>query len=205
MNLVPPDKNCGICGASTCKQFLEMVKMGKKVIQDCSFLQVEEETGYIPEADTLNCKYDIILYPIPGEPTTRKTVLPFRPDLTEKWNIKKGDIVIGRPTGQGCPVQHVLKVDKANYATGIIEGHIVGPKYSIGNDKIFDIESFTVISFEGIAQYVDKGINEPPALGSRMSFLPRYCMLQLTHTGIVNRVLIKSYGTQVRFEHPIIL
>ena len=46
--------------------------------------------------------YDFILKAIGNEISARKIVRPFRPDLIEKLDIKKGDIVVGRPITQAA-------------------------------------------------------------------------------------------------------
>ncbi|MCC7566484.1 MAG: Fe-S cluster protein [Methanomicrobiaceae archaeon] len=196
----PPGKDCGACGASTCDAFLREVELGRKAYADCPFFS--RETIEMPplearygERDILGQEYDFILEPLPGEVSARKIVLPFRPDLVERWGIGAGEIVVGRPMGQGCPVQHVLRVIRANPVTGVLTCFIVGPQYS--RDREFkDVEAYHVIGFEGFARTVHRA----PVFGLRQRFLPSYCMMNLSHTGVVNMVLEKSGGTHVRIE-----
>jgi hypothetical protein len=112
----PPGKDCGACGAPTCEAFLALVRRGEKDLPDCVFYRTgtapsrfEGEARYTGR-DVLGVEYDFIIEPLPGEVSARKIILPFRPDLVEKWGITAGDIVVGRPAGAGCPVQHVLSV-----------------------------------------------------------------------------------------------
>lgn len=112
------------------------------------------------------------LLPLEGEPSARKSVLPFK--YTE---VKKGDIVLGRPTGQGCPVQHVLEVIEQD-KSGVITGWVVGPQYSRGKEVV-DVGDYWVIRFEG--RYKGK-----PVWGKRQKFLPGMCMMGCVHTGVVN-------------------
>jgi hypothetical protein len=116
--------------------------------------------------------FDYKLLPLKGEVSARKSILPFK-----YTKVKKGDYVLGRPTGQGCPVQHVLEVIEQE-KSGVITGWVVGPKYS-RNKKVVDIGDYWVIRFEGMAE-------GKPIWGKRQRFLPGYCMMDIVHTGIVN-------------------
>lgn len=197
----PPGKDCGACGAPTCQAFLERVRRGERELQDCIFCpsgplspRFEGEARYSGR-DALGGEYDFILDPLPGEVSARKIVLPFRPDLVERWGIAAGDIVVGRPTGAGCPVQHVLSVLHANPVTGLLTCLVVGPEFS--RDREFkEIEAYHMVGFEGIARTVRR----EPVLGMRQRFLPGFCMMNLTHTGVVNMILAQSSGLRVRVE-----
>ncbi len=204
MRWTPPEKNCGACGLGTCTEFMALVSEGRKEYADCPFygnntvstnnLPVKPESVQ-KDVDVLGRRYDFVLEPLPGEVSARKIVLPFRPDLVEKWGIKKDDIVVGRPTGAGCPVQHVLQVRDANPVTGILTCSVVGPVHSRAGEY-FDVESYHIIGFEGIAVTVDK----EPVFGLRQPFLPGFCMMNSVHTGVVNMVLEKSCGLHIRVE-----
>ncbi|HJK15283.1 MAG TPA: Fe-S cluster protein, partial [Methanocorpusculum sp.] len=112
-----------------------------------------------------------------------------------------GDIVTGRPTGAGCPVQHVIKVLEADPMSGLITGHVVGPAFARGNDNVIDLRHYHMIGFEGVANVVRR----TPEFGLRMPFLPGVCMMHRTHTGVVNMIMQKSYGLHVRVEGVVIL
>jgi uncharacterized Fe-S cluster-containing protein len=200
---LPPGKNCGLCGEKNCASFTLMIDLGKKTFADCPYYNERqplsapnhlEETAYSGK-DILGHPYDFVLGPLPGEISARKIVLPFRSDLVEKMGIKKGDIVLGRPMGAGCPIPHVLRVIKAEYLTGLLYTWVVGPKYSRAGE-IKDVTAYHMIGFEGIAQHI---IKEPP-FGCRVTFLPGFCMMALNHTGLINMVLEKSCGPHVRIE-----
>ncbi|MGI5939040.1 MAG: Fe-S cluster protein, partial [Methanoculleus thermophilus] len=49
---------------------------------------------------------------------------------------------------------------------------------------------------EGIA----RPVRREPVLGMRQRFLPGFCMMNLTHTGVVNMILAQSSGLHVRVE-----
>ena len=202
MSLVftPPNRNCGSCGVSRCDEFLNLVKEGKKQASDCPFYGEMGSPG-LPDtiehssSDIRRTAYDFVITPFPGEISARKMILPFRPDLVERWNIVSGDLVSGRPMGQGCPVPHFLRVIHANQVTGLLTCHAIGPLAARGR-PCHTIEAYHVIGFEGMATHI---INEP-AMGHRMSFLPSFCMLQIAHTGVVNQVIQSADGTTIRVE-----
>ena len=198
----PPGKDCGACGAPTCEAFIALVREGEKDLPDCISYSTdlapsrfESETRYTGR-DILGTEYDFILEPLPGEVSARKIILPFRPDLVEKWEIVPGDIVVGRPMGAGCPVQHVLSVIRANPVTGLLTCLVVGPRASRGGE-FKEIEAYHIVGFEGISRTVRR----EPTFGMRQRFLPGSCMMNLAHTGVVNMVLAQSSGLHVRVEN----
>ena len=199
MAWVPPGKDCGACGSATCTEFMALVGSGEREPADCPFAGVCE--GHTPErgsysgSDVLGNRYDFVLTAFPGEPSARKFVVPFRPDLVERWEIGPGEIVTGRPAGPGCPVYHALRVISANPVTGVLACHTVGP-LAARNGKVHDIQAYHVHAFEGIADVISR----PPVLGTRQRFLPGYCMMDLSHTAVVNMVLKKKEGIHVRLE-----
>lgn len=203
LSWLPPGKNCGLCGEKNCKSFLRMVDAKNKNFEDCPYYSeniVRTDNSDLNEAaysgkDVLGHSYDFVLNPLPGEISARKIVLPFRADMVEKMDIKKGDIVLGRPMGAGCPIPHVLKVIKAEQQTGLLYTWVVGPKYS-RDKEVKDVTAYHMIGFEGIA----KNITKEPAFGCRVTFLPGFCMMALNHTGLVNMILEKSCGMHVRIE-----
>lgn len=199
-----PGRNCGACGVENCSQFMELVSKREKRVTDCPFYPrdsaVPRHAGCeLQESDILGNPIDFILMPLPGEVSARKILLPFRPDLVERWEIAPGDILTGRPMGAGCPVPHVLQVLSASRISGVITCHVVGPAYSRGHE-VKDLEAYHMIGFEGIGVPLLK----EPEFGRRMRFLPRFCMMNLGHTGVVNMVLATGDGLRVRVEDILI-
>lgn len=196
----PPGKDCGACGAPTCEAFIALVREGEKDLLDCVFYSTDIAPSRLDARhtgrDILGTEYDFILEPLPGEVSARKIILPFRPDLVEKWGIVPGDIVVGRPAGAGCPVQHVLSVIRANPVTGLLTCLVVGPRASRGGG-FKEIEAYHIVGFEGISRTVRR----EPTFGMRQRFLPGSCMMNLAHTGVVNMVLAQSSGLHVRVEN----
>lgn len=204
------NKNCGACGYKTCNDFDSAVASGDREPDECPFYTPENKTeqncfceynDVYRGLDFCNAPYDFVLKSLPGEPSARKIILPFRSDLVESLDIQKGDIVSGRPTGAGCPVQHIISVISADKRTGLITGHVVGPAFARSNENVIDLSMYHMIGFEGIADNIKKA----PQFGVRHPFLPGFCMMHRTHTGIVNMILEKSYGLHVRIEGVIIL
>lgn len=207
----PPGKDCGACGSQTCSDFISRLEAGLIDIDLCPFYSIEN-TVY-PEKianrermlqvrnptfsgrDVTGKEYDFVLLPFPNEPSARKFIVPFRADLVEKWDIKKGDLVTGRPAGPGCPVYHALRVLSANPITGVIECHTVGPMAARKED-VHDVQAYHVHAFEGIASTVKR----PPVFGTRQYFLPGNCMIGLAHTALVNMCFQKPSGLHVRLE-----
>ena len=198
----PPGKDCGLCGEHNCGDFLNRVDEGQKTYANCPFYEKEgrKTPGSTREAnytgkDVLGNAYDFILTPLPGEISARKIVLPFRGDMVEKMAIKKGDYVLGRPMGAGCPIPHVLQVLEADVVTGLLYTWVVGPKVS-REQKVKDVHAYHMIGFEGIAA----GLAKELILGTRVTFLPGLCMMNLNHTGLLNMALEKNTGFHVRVE-----
>ena len=209
----PPGTNCGACGHRTCDDLMIAIKGGAAEQETCPFFHslgtyanrkdsisemdlMHRYSGY----DVVGQKYSFVIQPLPGEPSARKIILPFRPDLVDTWNIVRGDIVVGRPAGAGCPVQHVIRILDADRDTGVITGHVVGPSYSRGRE-VKDVKAYHMLGFEGKAL----PITEEPQFGKRFTFLPGLCMMNRAHTGLVNMVLKKPWGLHVRIEDILIL
>ena len=191
------DRNCGLCGQKSCEEFRKLLTEGNKLETDCPFHNKDRNKIHIDEenVDTHGNKYDFLLKAIGEEPPARKIIRPFRVDLIEKLNIQKGDIVVARPMGAGCPVTHVLEVYEVDELAGLLYTWVVGPSYSRGKE-VKDIKAYNMIGFEGIAE----NIIEHPMVGKTAGFLPNFCMLRLTHYGLVNKVLNTSEGLVVRIE-----
>lgn len=204
---VPPGRNCGACGHPTCDSFSAALANGTARRESCPFyrksaspVSSDEVPFNYSGVDIVGQRYDFVITSLPGEPSARKVVLPFRPDMVERMDIGRGDIVTGRPAGAGCPVQHVIKVLDADWVTGVITGHVVGPAYSRGRE-VKDVREYHMLGFEGRAVPLAR----EPQFGVRQSFLPGFCMMDRAHTGLVNMVIKKPWGVHVRVEDVVIL
>jgi uncharacterized Fe-S cluster-containing protein len=58
------------------------------------------------DRDVVGREFDFIMLPLPNEASCREILVPFNPALIKELDVRKGDIITGRPMGQGCPVQH---------------------------------------------------------------------------------------------------
>lgn len=210
---VPPGKNCGACGCRTCEEYSARVSFGTLSQDACPYYfkpsgSERDDLPVLPPfpetysgIDVLGQHYDYVMTAMPGEPSARKIVLPFRSDSVERMGIVPGDIVIGRPAGAGCPINHVLKVLDADPVTGVITGHVLGPALSRGNPDVKDVKMYHMLGFEGRALPITK----EPMFGCRQFFLPGFCMMDRAHTALCNMVIKKPWGIQARVENIIIL
>ncbi|MEO0293138.1 MAG: (Fe-S)-binding protein [candidate division WOR-3 bacterium] len=200
-----PGKNCGLCGLKTCKEFAEIASKDPDAMKRCIFLderkirpmssEFEEEN--ITWKDNLDRDYDFILDKFPGEPGPRETIILFNPTNVEKLGIKKGDILYGRPAwiSCGCPVTHVgIVVDDPDYFNGTVVWCIVGPMVS--RERGINIGYYNTTAYEGLVKYTRKELQ----IGRRYYFLPRYCMLQWRHCGLINQIVKTKDGFRVRIE-----
>ena len=145
--------------------------------------------------DVHGTAFDFLLKPAKNEISARKIIRPFRTDLIERLSISKGDVVIGRPMGAGCPVTHVLEVYEVDEMTGVLYTWSVGPRLSREGD-VKDIKAYAMIGFEGVAANVVK----EPMIGKTALFMPSFCMIRLTHYGLINTILDTADGMFVRIE-----
>ena len=204
----PPEKNCGACGFKICSDFTKAVEIGQKQNADCIFYNYDSKINLLSlqnsnysGVDVTGMPYDFVIKAFPNESSARKIILPFRPDAVEKMNIVSGDLILGRPAGAGCPIQHAISVRDADPATGLITGYVVSPSEVRNNPNVKDVKMYHMIGFEGIA----KVINASPEFGKRFSFLPGFCMMNRAHSGLVNFIAKTPDGIHVRVEGVIVL
>jgi uncharacterized Fe-S cluster-containing protein len=211
-----PKLNCGACGFKTCEDFALAVDSNKsellkcihhlKVIpkienkrSNCMQCQLAENLGEkLDWQDSLKREFDFILDVFEGEPGPKETILPYNPTLVKELGVKKGDVMIGRPMGMscGCPVTHCGVVNEVDPRNGVIHWYVTGPLRPRAEGFI-DIGFYVSQAYEGII----KESKEKIELGRRYWFLPRRCMLQWRHSGLVNAVTrLKDNSYKVRIE-----
>lgn len=147
--------------------------------------------------DFLGREYDFVLQIFPGEVGPRETILPHNPSLTKELEIKKGDVLIGRPLGMscGCPITHCGVVMEVDYKTGVMVWCVTGPlRPRMSGFK--DIGYYAAEAYEGIIKDAKKELR----VGLRYWFLPSRCMLQWRHSGLINFLNKINDGYQVRIE-----
>jgi len=201
-----PGKNCGLCGLKSCNDFSAIVRENPASISRCPHIgdkpavkRSEEKSSLPPVSwkDHLDRDFDFILDTFPGEIGPRETMLPFNPANVEKLQLKKGDIIYGRPgwISCGCPVTHAgVIVEEPDYFNGTVVWCIVGPMAA--REKGINIGYYNTTAYEGVVNSSRVELQ----IGRRYYFQPRYCMLQWRHCGLVNSIGKTPHGTRVRIE-----
>jgi uncharacterized Fe-S cluster-containing protein len=124
-------------------------------------------------------------------------ILPHNPTLTREMDVKRGDILIGRPLGMscGCPITHCGIVTDVDPRTGVIVWCVTGPLGPRANG-FKDIGYSIAEACEGMITDARLEIR----IGERHFFQPRMCTLQWRHSGFVNDLDRTPNGLQVRVE-----
>lgn len=209
-----PMLDCGACGFKTCEDFAVVLPENPEEIKRCIHLNgkkngsngssiakaekpqgMAEKMGWI---DNLQRPFDFILDCFDNEPGPRETILPYNPALVKELGVKKGDIMIGRPMGMscGCPITHCGIVTDTDPRNGVINWCVTGPLRP-RSEGFIDIGYYVAQGYEGLIRESKEEIR----LGTRYWFLPRRCMLQWRHSGLVNAVTrLKDGGFKVRIE-----
>ena len=209
-----PDLDCGACGFRTCDEFASLLSGSPEEIRRCIHINGNNHKKEIPSLvlpeiplsmgermgwiDNLQRPFDFILDCFDNEPGPRETILPYNPALVKDLNVKKGDIMIGRPMGMscGCPITHCGIVTDADPRNGVINWFVTGPLRP-RSEGFIDIGYYVAQGYEGLIRDAKEEIK----LGKRYWFLPRRCMLQWRHSGLVNAVTkLKDGGYKVRIE-----
>ncbi|HNY01444.1 MAG TPA: (Fe-S)-binding protein [Bacteroidales bacterium] len=212
--VVLPDLDCGACGSRTCGEFAGRLETEPDAIKLCIHLNRKSEPAttapgpnllhspWLGERlgwkDNLGRDFDFILDSFDNEPGPRETILPYNPALVKELNVKKDDIMIGRPMGMscGCPVTHCGIVTSADPRNGVINWCVTGPLRPRSQGFI-DIGYYIAQGYEGMIREARSDIR----IGIRYWFMPRRCMLQWRHSGLVNAVTRLKDGTyKVRIE-----
>jgi len=209
-----PDLDCGACGFKTCTQFSDFLEGNPGEIKRCIHIKAKshstednpsclhhsheglgEKMGW---HDNLSRKFDFILDCFENEPGPRETMLPYNPALVKELGVKKGELMIGRPMGMscGCPITHCGIVMDTDPRNGVINWCVTGPLRP-RSEGFIDIGYYVAQAYEGLI----KESRVPVKLGMRYWFLPRRCMLQWRHSGLVNAITKRKDGSlRVRIE-----
>jgi uncharacterized Fe-S cluster-containing protein len=199
-----PGRNSGLCGFRTCADLARAAVTNPELIQRCVFL--EEYTLKPPEPnygagratwhDLLGREFDFVLDKLADDPGPREHILLGNPANLERLRIAKGDVLCGRPAlGVGCPVTHCgVVVQEPDYFNGAVVWCVVGP--ISGRERGIDIGYYQIIAYEGLVRETQGELG----FGERHYFLPRYCMLQSRHSGLINAIYKTANGYHVRLE-----
>ena len=210
-----PNLNCGVCGYRTCDEFAEALDRSESNLKMCIHLKTDTSPAK-PAVNCIDCKdagnmgekmgwkdhmkrdFDFILDCFDNEPGPRETILPYNPVLVKELGVKKGDVMIGRPMGMscGCPITHCGVVTDSDPRNGVINWCVTGP-LKPRSEGFVDIGYYVAQGYEGLIRESKEKIE----LGRRYWFMPRRCMLQWRHSGLVNAVTRMSDGSyKVRIE-----
>lgn len=198
-----PGKDCGQCGFKTCAQLAEFAVRNPDALKRCIYLEqpaaAPPDIALTPEeitwTDMLGRDYDFILEQFPDDPGPREIIQPLNPANVEKLAIKKGEILYGRPVMTGCPVTHVgVVVEEPDYFNGVITWCIVGPLAA--RERGRELGYYHILAYEGVVRHS----REKLQIGMRYYFLPRTCVLQSRHSGLVNMASKRKDGLHIRVE-----
>jgi uncharacterized Fe-S cluster-containing protein len=211
-----PGLDCGMCGVPTCGQFALRLESDHALLKRCIHLdsgpaatRVDEENGCGRAAsiaspaspkewlDSLGREFDFILRHFPEEPGPREIIIPHNPMITREMEIRRGDVLIGRPLGMscGCPITHCGVVTEVDPRTGVITWCVTGPLRP-RQEGYKDVGYYIAEAYEGL---IDRSRCEI-RIGMRYFFQPEMCMLQWRHSGLVNYLNRSRDLLQVRVE-----
>jgi len=217
-----PGLDCGICGFRTCDDFAERLAEQPELLVRCIHLSENmvsvpnpvETSGLTPSScggvctalttdtaekwrDSLGREFDFYLEHFPEEPGPREIILPHNPMLTREMEIKKGEILIGRPLGIscGCPITHCGVAMDVDSRSGVIVWCVTGP-LGARQEGYKDLGYYIAEGYEGLITETRAELK----IGARYYFLPRRCMLQWRHSGLINYLNRTKEGWQVRLE-----
>ncbi len=147
--------------------------------------------------DSLGREFDFVLQHFPEEPGPREIILPHNPMITREMDIRRGDVLIGRPLGMscGCPITHCGVVTEVDHRTGVITWCVTGPLRP-RQEGFRDIGYYIAEAYEGLILDARVDIR----IGMRYFFQPEMCMLQWRHSGLVNYLNRTGDVMQVRVE-----
>jgi uncharacterized Fe-S cluster-containing protein len=150
-----------------------------------------------PWRDSLDREFDFYLEHFPEEPGPREIIIPHNPMITREMEIKKGDLLIGRPLGMscGCPITHCGVATDVDLRTGVIVWCVTGPLEP--REKGFkDLGYYIAEGYEGLVHETRVELK----VGMRYYFQPQMCMLQWRHSGLINYLNRLKNGYQIRLE-----
>ncbi len=186
-----PGYNCGRCGFAACSDFYEAITTKSVSVDLCPFLKQERFNSNKIELERLatiqvngcpekivgvidSYEADIILDPLQGEISCREVLMPMA-----LVDLQVGEVIEYRPLG--CPIVHYGKVIKIDHF--LVTVHLIGPcRRRESESKFTPVGCCMVIAFEG--RFHGKNIK----LGETVRFLPKHCMMQKVHSGVVVKI-----------------
>jgi uncharacterized Fe-S cluster-containing protein len=200
-----PGLDCGLCGDRTCEQFAAHLARHPADLKRCVHIapaSVTKTDAIAPDTapgwiDSLGREFDFILDSLPGDPGPREIILLHNPARVRELAITPGDTLIGRPMGMscGCPVTHCGVATQVDPVNGVVVWCVTGPLQPRANG-FKDLGYYSAQAYEGlVAEH-----RVEMRIGMRYWFMPRRCMLQWRHSGLVNLINRNASGLQVRLE-----
>lgn len=187
-----PGYNCGICGYARCEEFAGALLKKHTTLDKCSFLYQElfkenlEQLRNVLKSENIileekpviglldGYEADFILKPLPKESSCREILYPFT-----REELKKEDIIRYRPLG--CPITHFGKIIDEEH--GLITVHMVGPCHRLSDDSVeFEFKEIGLCMVGGFQGIIE---GQLPNVGETVRFLPKHCMMQKVHSGVV--------------------
>lgn len=213
-----PGLDCGLCGYRRCDDLATALLADPKLVERCVHLSGNTARRAQPQPlpvldgrpptagespfgsewqDSLGREFDFYLEHFPEEPGPRETIIPHNPMITREMEIRRGDLLIGRPLGMscGCPITHCGVVMDVDARTGVINWCVTGPLQA-REQGFKDLGYYIAEAYDGLIRTARCDIR----IGMRYFFQPRMCMLQWRHSGLVNFVNRTPAGLQVRLE-----
>jgi len=217
-----PGMDCGNCGYKSCYDFANFLINHPEEIKRCIYLNkscscisdenanieslkkciscsniTETESSKFTWKDSLERDFDFVLDTFVNEPGPREIIIPHNPIRVRELDIKKDDILIGRPLGLscGCPITHSGYVIDVDQITGIITWCVTGP-LNPRNIGYKDLGYYSAQAYEGLVNISKVELK----IGMRYWFLPHRCMLQWRHSGLINFINKTKDGIKIRVE-----
>lgn len=202
--VLPGKKDCGLCGFKTCADLEREAALNPGLFKRCAYSAplspAPPDAAMKPDEvtweDIYGRYYDFVLEKFDDDPGPREHIILGNPLNMERLKIKKGDVVYGRPAiGAGCPVTHCgVVMEEPDRLNAALTWCVVGPQAA--RERGVEIGYYNIIAYEGMVRLADK----PLEFGKRYFFLPRYCMLQVRHSGLINYIAGTADGHRVRLE-----
>jgi len=215
-----PGLDCGGCGQKSCAEFARRLRDRPEERVRCIYLDGRPTgpardagraaalacgagdrgdlvEGPITWKDSLGRDFDFVLETFAHEPGPRETILPHNPQVTRELDVRVGDILIGRPMGMscGCPITHCGVAMDVDARSGVIVWCVTGPLQPRSTPPK-DLGYYSAQAYEGLV----RASKAPLEIGMRYWFMPRRCMLQWRHSGLVNALRRRPDGAEVRVE-----